>query len=201
MLNGGILGTIANNIRAINAGSLGQSVIDSIRTDINSVTGGISSLIDFENNISGSYTSGGSQFGTPDSGCNTEMGVLHNPNSGGVAGNARMVAQLKGLYDRLSGYPVQYSLGESTGTAGAGHQYDSNGNRILQGEVIEYSNIFQLLLEQSLLDIIANDDNPTPNLPTCCAIAPASAPKNSPALKASLIFAMAPNAPPISAAP
>ena len=52
VFNGGILGTIASNISAINAGSLGQSVIDSIRTDINSVTGGISSQIDFENNIS-----------------------------------------------------------------------------------------------------------------------------------------------------
>lgn len=164
VFNGGILGTIANNISSINAGSLGQSVLDSIRTDINSVTGAISSLIDFENNISGSYATGGSQFATPDQGCNTQVGVLHNPNSGGVAGNARMVSQLKGLYDRLSGYPVQYSLGQSTGTAGAGHQYDSNGNRILQGEVIEYSNIFQLLLEQSLLDIIANDDNPTPDI-------------------------------------
>ncbi len=164
VFNGGILGTIASNFSAINAGNLGQSVIDSIRTDINSVTGSISSLIDFENNISGSYSQGGSQFGTPDSGCNTEMGVLHNPNSGGVAGNARMVAQLKGLYDRLSGYPVQYSLGQSTGTVGAGHQYDSNGNRILQGDVIEYSNIFQLLLEQSLLDIIAKDDDPTPDI-------------------------------------
>tara|TARA_B100000963_G_scaffold1722_1_gene1286 strand:+ start:10538 stop:13078 length:2541 start_codon:yes stop_codon:yes gene_type:complete len=160
VFNGGILGTIANNFSAINAGNLGQSVIDSIRTDINSVTGSISSLIDFENNISGSYSQGGSQFGTPDSGCNTEMGVLHNPNSGGVAGNARMVAQLKGLYDRLSGYPVQYSLG----TGADGHQYDSNGNRILQGEIIEYSNIFQLLLEQSLLDIIARDDDPTPDI-------------------------------------
>lgn len=164
VFNGGVLGTIANNISAINAGNLGQSVLDSIRTDINSVTGSISNLIDFENNISGSYAQGGSQFGTPDSGCNTEMGVLHNPNSGGVAGNARMVSQLKGLYDRLSGYPVQYSLGQSTGIVGAGHQYDSNGNRIIQGESIEYSNIFQLLLEQSLLDIIAKDDDPTPDI-------------------------------------
>lgn len=160
VFNGGILGTIASNISSINAGSLSQSVIDSLRADINSVTGSISSLIDFENNISGSYSQGGSQFGTPDSGCNTEMGVLHNPNSGGVAGNARMVSQLKGLYDRLSGYPVQYSLG----TSASGHQYDSNGNRILQGEIIEYSNIFQLLLEQSLLDIIAKDDDPTPDI-------------------------------------
>ena len=36
---------------------------------------------------------------------------------------------------------------------------------------------------------VANDDNPVSNLPACCAIAPVSAPKNSPALKASFIFA------------
>ena len=37
VFNGGILGTIANNIDDINAGTLGQSVIDSIRNDIESV--------------------------------------------------------------------------------------------------------------------------------------------------------------------
>ena len=159
VFSGGILGTIANNIGAVNAGSLGQSVIDSIKNDISGVTSGITNMINFENNITGSYASGGSQFANPDDGCNTQVGVLHNPSSGGVAGNARMMSQLKGLYDRLGAYPVQYSQGHSGGT-----QFDSNGNRILQGEVVEYPNIFHLLLEQSLLDIIQKDDNPTPDV-------------------------------------
>mgnify|MGYP001223771512 CR=1 FL=1 len=160
VFNGGILGTIANNFSAISAGNLGQSVLDQIKTDIDSVTGGIRGLIDFENNISGSYSSGGSQFASPDNGCNTEMGVLHNPATGGVAGNARLVSQLKGLYDRLGAYPVQYSLGSNA----TGHQYDSNGNRNLPGEIVEYPNIFYLLLEQSLLDIIQTDDDPSPTI-------------------------------------
>ena len=159
VFNGGILGTIANNISAINAGTLSQSVIDSIRSDITNVTSGITNMINFENNIGGSYSQGGSQFANPDDGCNDQVGVLHNPASGGVAGNARLMSQMKGLYDRLGAYPVQYSLGHTDGT-----QYDSNGNRILQGDVIEYPNIFHLLLEQSLLDIIQKDDNPTPDV-------------------------------------
>ena len=160
VFNGGILGTIANNFSAISAGNLGQSVLDQIKTDISSVTSGISGLINFENNITGSYTSGGSQFATPDNGCNTEVGVLHNSSSGGVAGNARLVSSMKSLYDRLGAYPVQYSLGSNEN----GTQYDSNGNRILPGEVIEYPNIFYLLLEQSLLDILQTDDDPTPTV-------------------------------------
>ena len=164
VFNGGILGTIANNIGDINAGNLGQSVIDSLRADIASVTGGITNLINFENNINGSYAQGGSQFATPDSGCNTQIGVLHNSNTGGVGGNARLVSQLKSLYDRLGAYPVQYSLGSGTSTTGTGHQYDSNGDRILQGEVVEYPNIFHLLLEDSLLEIIQRDDDPNPTV-------------------------------------
>jgi len=166
VFNGGILGTIANNISAINTGSLGQSIIDSIKTDIDSTVGGIRSLITFENNINGSYSTGGSQFATPDDGCNDQVGVLHNPATGGVGGNARLVSQLKGLYDRLGAYPVQYSLG----TGEDGHQYDSNGNRVFPGDVIEYPNIFYLLLEQSLLDIIQTDDNPTPTIDNQTAV-------------------------------
>tara|TARA_B100001248_G_scaffold258711_1_gene243441 strand:- start:12 stop:2561 length:2550 start_codon:yes stop_codon:yes gene_type:complete len=167
VFNGGILGTIANNISAINAGTLSSSVLDSLTSDISNVKNGITNLINFENNISGSFTSGGSQFAAPDDACNTQIGVLHNPASGGVAGNARMVSQLKGLYDRLGGYPVQYSLGAGVGDGiSNGHQYDSNGNRIFQGEVTEFANIFHLLLEQSLLDVIQRDDNPTPDVST-----------------------------------
>ena len=170
VFNGGILKVIANNISDINAGTLSQSVIDSLRTDISGVTSGITGMINFENNINGSFTSGGSQFATPDNGCNTQVGVLHNPASGGVAGSARMVSQLKGLYDTLGAYPVQYSLGSGTGIANAGHQYDSNGERVFGSEIIEYENIFHLLLEQSLLDIVQKDDDPTPDINNQAAV-------------------------------
>lgn len=156
VFNGGILGNIANNIDAINAGNLSQSVIDSIRSDIEGVSAGIKNLIDFENNIQGAYALGGSQFAAPDSGCNSEIGVMHNPFNGSIADNARLVTSMKSLYDRLAGYPVTYRPGTSFGgTEGQNPISASSG-----GEPVEYANIFELLFDQELLDLLAQADDP-----------------------------------------
>jgi len=157
VFNGGVLGRIANNIGAITSGSLLQSELDAIKNDIIGIGDRITNLINFENNISGAYSLGGSQFGTPDSGCNGEIGVLHNPNTGGVSGNARLASQLKGVYDNLADYPVQYSYNSS---------YDSDGNRVMDGDVIEYPNIFHLLLDDEMLNLLDNLDNPLPPVDT-----------------------------------
>ena len=159
VFNGGILGTIANNIDAINAGSLGQSVIDSIRSDIEGVTSGISNLIGRENNVRGAYTQGGSQFATPDSGCNSEMGVLHNPLASTVTDNARITSSLKALYDNLAGYPVRY---QRSGTGGLPTNGPSGGQT--ESEYIEYPNIFHVLLEPEFIDLLNRTDNPNPNV-------------------------------------
>ena len=166
IFNGGLLGTLANNIDKITSGSLIQSELDAILDDVKGIGSAITGLISFENNINGSFTQGGSQFATPDPGCNAQIGVMHNSNTGGMAGNARLTSQLKSLYDRLGGYPVQYSKGSSTGQTGVGHQYDTNGNRVFGGEIIEYPNIFHLLLDPELLEILQRDDRPTPNVDT-----------------------------------
>ena len=71
---------------------------------------------------------------------------------------------MKSLYDRLGGYPVQYSRGESTGQNQAGHQYDSNNERVFGEPVIEYPNIFSVLLDQELLDLLLKNDDPQPNV-------------------------------------
>ena len=163
VFNGGILGNIASQINAITSGSLIQSEIDRIKNDVSSITDRITSLIDFENNIIGSYSPGGSQFATPDSGCNSEIGVLHNPGTGPISGNSRISTQLKSLYDRLAAYPVQYSLGGGQNSS-IGHQYDANNNRIFSGEVIEYPNIFHLLLDDEMLNLLRAADNPTPTI-------------------------------------
>ena len=163
VFNGGVLGNIANQIDAITSGSLIQSEIDRIINDVKGITDRITSLVDFENNIIGSYSPGGSQFATPDSGCNSEIGVLHNPGSGPISGNSRISTQLKSLYDRLAAYPVQYSLGSGKDNA-TGHQYDANNNRIFNGEVIEYPNIFHLLLDDEMLNLLRAADNPTPTI-------------------------------------
>tara|TARA_B110000046_G_scaffold57834_1_gene64756 strand:- start:5428 stop:7968 length:2541 start_codon:yes stop_codon:yes gene_type:complete len=166
IFNGGLLGRLASNISKVTDGTLISTELDAINDDISGIKNTLTNLISFENDIAGSFTSGGSQFATPDNNCNSEIGVLHNSASGGIAGNARLVSQLKSLYDRLGGYPVQYSRGESTGQNQAGHQYDTNNNRVFGEPVIEYPNIFSVLLDQELLDLLLRNDDPTPNVDT-----------------------------------
>lgn len=166
VFNGGLLGQLASNMSKVTNGSFLQSELDAILDDVKAIGSQITGLIDFENNIGGSYARGGSQFAPADPGCNAQIGVMHNGASGGIAGNARLTSQLKSLYDRLGGYPVQYSKGSSTAQQNVGHQYDVNGNRVFGEEVIEFPNIFHLLLDQELLDIIMQADDPTPNIDT-----------------------------------
>ena len=161
--DGGVLGNIASKIKEVGLGTLAQSEIDRITNDVKSISDRVTSLVDFENNIIGSYSPGGSQFATPDSGCNSEIGVLHNPGTGPISGNSRISTQLKSLYDRLAAYPVQYSRGSGKDNT-TGHQYDSNNNRIFSGEVIEYPNIFHLLLDDEMLNLLRAADNPTPTI-------------------------------------
>lgn len=160
VFNGGILGTIANNIDAINAGNLGQSVIDSIRADVEGVRDGITNLINFENNINGAYALGGSQFATPDSGCNSNVGVLHNPFTGSIADNARLVTSMKSLYDRLGGYPVTYRPGTTLGGTDGESPISAADPSVGDTTPVEYANIFELLFEQDFLDLLARADDP-----------------------------------------
>lgn len=164
VFNGGILGTIANNIDAINAGSLGQSVLDSIRQDITSVTEGISNLISFENNINGAYALGGSQFATPDPNCHSGIGVLHNPQNGSIASNARLASSMKGLYDKLAGYPVTYRPGTSLGGSNGTTPVSGSNLTPEQSEPIEYENIFKLLFDDDFLTLLDQADDPQSNV-------------------------------------
>jgi hypothetical protein len=167
---GGILGQIANNIEAINLGNLGQGIIDDIRNQVNQVTDSIKNLISFENNIGGAFSQGGSQFGG-NPGCNTEVGVMHNPNSS-VASNARYTTTLKSMYDNLAGYPVQYQYNRDpatggpliTGGGGSGGGGSGGGGAGGLGEVIDYPNIFHLLLDDAMLELLDNDDDPVSNI-------------------------------------
>lgn len=159
VFDGGVLGRIANNIQAITDGTLIQSEIDGITQDIAGIADRMTSLINFENNITGSYSQGGSQFATPDPNTNSEIGVLHNPNNTPVSYSARVTTQMKALYDRLAAYPVQYSLGGVNG-----HQYDSSNNRILKGDVVEYPNIFHLLFDDEILALLQGADEPMPTV-------------------------------------
>ncbi len=164
VFNGGILGNIANNIDNINAGSLGQSVLDSIRQDIQGVSEGISNLINFENNINGSYSLGGSQFATPDPSCNSGVGVMHNPQNGSIAANARLASSMKGLYDKLAGYPVTYRPGTSLGGSNGSVPISASNLDADSSQPIEYENIFKLLFDDDFLTLLDQADDPQSNV-------------------------------------
>ena len=159
VFNGGILGTISNNFSAISNGTLAQDVLSTIVQDIDSIVGSVNSLIDFENNIRGSYSNGGSQFGLPDSGSNSEVGVMHNPQKNSVSSNAKIALSMKSLYDSLGGYPVQYTYNRNP--ADPTQPLVPN---LTQGETIEYPNIFHLLLEPEFLEKLQQDDDPIPDI-------------------------------------
>jgi len=145
---GGFLGSIANRIDDVIAGSLPLNEIASLVSQAESLRNEVSSLIAFENNISGAHDLGGSNFTQNVSGTydNTgRVGVMHNPGSGNVAGNAGLANSMKGLYDNLAGYPVQYTDPET-------------------GEIEEYDNIFELLFDDELLDILKREDDPLPTV-------------------------------------
>ena len=186
IFNGGVLKEIGNNINAILAGTHPQNLINEYVSTLNQVAGEFKKLIDKENYINGTggagYSAGGSQFtcatgatemeanklyeietlGTTNftsvgagentvgtvfiatgpgsgTGCvkevNTGIGVLHNPESAGVAGNAALATSIKSAYDQVGGYKV---------VANDGTVHD---------------NVFDLILEPSMLDKVRQSDN------------------------------------------
>ncbi len=137
---GGVLGQLASNLDAVINGALSIDFIENIVKQVESILDQINNIIDKETNILGAYIQGGSQFAEPDPNCNSEVGVMHNPFSNSVRSNARITSALKALYDNLGGYPV-------VGNDGT-----------------EYPNIFHLLVDPELLEILQRDDDPSPNI-------------------------------------
>ena len=151
----GIFGDIAANYAAIATGDFGlangEEELLALTYKIDGVAAELRTLVDEENDIKGAYTIGGSDFpndtgGDGDGGdgdtasCSTQLGVLHDPTTGSIADNTRIAASLKGVYDNLAGYPVQYKDQET-------------------GEIIEYPNIFHLFVEPGVLAILDKDVN------------------------------------------
>lgn len=144
---GGFLGEIGKRIDDILAGTLPINEINSLVAQAAALRAEVTNLINFENNITGAYDLGGSSFSLPEFGCKNSdrVGVLHNPSSGNVASNANVANSVKSLYDNLAGYPVQYIDPES-------------------GNVEEYNNIFELLFDDEILDILKRNDDPEPTV-------------------------------------
>lgn len=144
---GGFLGAIANKFDEIIAGALPLNEVASLVSQAEALSAAVSGLISSENNISGSYSHGGSNFGTVDTGCKNpdRVGVMHNARSGNIADNANLTNALKSLYDNLAGYPVDYTDPDS-------------------GEKTEHANIFELLLDDELIEILKREDDVLPTI-------------------------------------
>tara|TARA_R110000772_G_scaffold1453_10_gene4970 strand:+ start:1830 stop:3263 length:1434 start_codon:yes stop_codon:yes gene_type:complete len=147
----GIFGDIAYYYPEISTGTVTTDIENELVNTISSIVTEMEELIYLETNINGAYASsddgsgsglGGSDFADPfpgDDECSSTLGILHNPGSGTVAENTRIAAGLKSSYDQLAGYPVQYIDPETN-------------------EVIEYANIFHLIVTPAVLAILDKDD-------------------------------------------
>jgi hypothetical protein len=71
------------------------------------------------------------------------------------------------MYDNLAGYPVQYQYNRDPATGGpliTGGSGGAGGGAGGLGEVIDYPNIFHLLLDDAMLELLDKDDDPVSNI-------------------------------------
>jgi hypothetical protein len=143
LFNGGLLGDLSADWLRVKGGQLGANELSAFTGRINKIKDDLKSLVDRENSVLGTETLGGSQFaGDVPANTNTSMGVLHNADAAGIQGNTRIASLIKALYDKFAGYPV----------------VDADGN--------VYNNIFELILEPGLLDLLRKDIDPSPDIST-----------------------------------
>lgn len=119
------IGQYADNLAAMPA-----DVMARISSELNAVGSDIANLIKFENNFSGTDSTGGSTFAPSAERVNTGVGVAIDTSAMTLSDSQRYASNLKGLYDSLSGYEV-----------------DENGR-----------NIFDYLLEPELIAKLQNND-------------------------------------------
>ncbi len=143
LFNGGILGDLSADWIRIKGGQLSQNELSAFSARINSIKDDLKGLIDRENSVIGTEQLGGSSHANDtdtNTSINTGMGVLHNADEAGIQGNTRIASLIKALYDKFAGYPV----------------VDADGN--------VYNNIFELILEPGMLDLLRADIDPSPDI-------------------------------------
>ena len=143
LFNGGILGDLSADWLRIKGGQLSQNELSAFSARINSIKDNLKGLIDRENSVIGTEKLGGSSHANDtdtNTSLNTGMGVLHNAEEAGIQGNTRIASLIKALYDKFAGYPV----------------VDADGN--------VYNNIFELILEPGMLDLLRADIDPSPDI-------------------------------------
>lgn len=137
LFNGGLLGDLATDWERVSTGGLTQTELDLYEQRITEIVTEVATLIEDENNTNSVVDYGGSDFAPNDDvPLNTNMGVVHNPESTGIQGNATIASQLQSLYNRFAGYPV----------------IDSNGNA--------YDNIFKLILDDKMIELLRRPSQP-----------------------------------------
>lgn len=137
IFNGGVLHDIWLDFDRVISGSLTDLEIEAYTTRIYDIIDEINNLIDEENNTTSVVNTGGSEFVDQVGELNLGVGALFNPDELGMQGTITVANGLRNSYNQLSGYPV----------------VDSDGN--------VYNNIFELFLEDRMIDLLRR--RPTPN--------------------------------------
>ncbi len=137
LFDGGLLGDLSDDWDRVSTGGLTQTELDLYEQRITEIVTEVDTIIEDENNTTSVVDYGGSDF-TPndDVPLNTNIGVVHNPESAGIQGNASIATQLQTLYNRFAGYPV----------------IDSNGKA--------YDNVFQLILDEKMIELLRRPSRP-----------------------------------------
>ena len=138
--NGGILGSICDNIADVTAGTADVNFVNSIVAESAIIVTAITDLINSETGVSGNYDQGGSDLAEDTREVNEGIGALHNAADAGIQGNTRIASQLKALYDNLGSYQV---VG-SDGTV--------------------YNNIFETFVDPDLLRVLRRASDPSPEI-------------------------------------
>lgn len=136
IFNGGVLRDIWADFDRVISGDLTDKEIENYINRINEIITEIENIITEENNSSSVFNSGGSEFEDQAGEINLGVGVLFNPDEVGMQGSISVASSLRHAYDQLAGYPV----------------IDSQGNT--------YTNIFELFLEDRMIDLLKRRSRP-----------------------------------------
>lgn len=130
LFTGGLLKQLGDNFNDLL--NMPATVKASILNDLNAFSTDIKNLMEFENNFSGTSSSGGSIF-APSTRVNTGVGMAVDMDNMSLSKSQQYASNLQSLYNSLKGYPV-----------------DSMGN-----------NIFHYILEPEMIARLENDGDPS----------------------------------------
>jgi len=172
-LNAGALKDVFDNLDDILSGNFAQTAIDDLIGSLNSVANDLASLISLEGLINGNYSPGGSSLHQGE--CSSQFNIprsigigMANPGSTSVSLSLGSASGLSFTFSKLGGYPVigQVSTMDTRGTkledetAGGMYTPDEIAKFKAAGlETRSFKNIFELLVEPEMMDLLKNPSN------------------------------------------